>query len=71
MLECIILVHNFRAELVELNQIAAVFNPEYKNVINIHGYDRIQRYYLQPGDYETDDKAELMEENFGGKSNSD
>jgi hypothetical protein len=36
-LECNILVHNFRTELVGLNQIAAVFNPEYKNVINIHG----------------------------------
>jgi hypothetical protein len=35
-LECIIFVHNFQTELVELNQIAEVFNPEYKNVINIH-----------------------------------
>ncbi len=25
----------------------------------------ICRYYLEPGDYETDDEAELLEENFG------
>ena len=34
-------------------------------MINIHGYDRIRRYNLEPGDYETDDEAELLEENFG------
>ncbi len=44
-----------------------VFVPEYEQVININGYDRIRRYYLEPGDYETDDKAELLEENFGNK----
>jgi hypothetical protein len=70
-LECIIFVHNFWTELVRLNQIAEVFNPKYKNVINIHGYDQIQRYYLQPGDYETEDEAELTEENFGRESDSD
>ncbi len=58
-LECIILVHNFRTEVVDHNQISAVFAPEYERVINIHGYDRIHRYYLEPGDYETDDEAEL------------
>ncbi len=31
-------------------------------MINIHGYDRIRTYYLQPGNYDTDDKAELMDE---------
>jgi hypothetical protein len=36
-LDCIIFVQNFRTELVGPNQIAEVFNPEYKNVINIHG----------------------------------
>jgi hypothetical protein len=64
-LECIILVHNFRTEVVGQNQISAVFAPEYEQVINIHGYNRICRYYLEPGNYETDDKAELMEEKFG------
>jgi hypothetical protein len=66
-IECIILVHNFRTELVGHNQIADVFAPEYERVINIHGYNRIHQYYLQPGDYETDDEAELMKENFGTK----
>ena len=32
--------------------------------MKIHGYDRICQYYLQPGDYDTDDDAELMQENF-------
>jgi hypothetical protein len=41
-----------------------VFGPEYERIINIHGYNRICKYYLQPGDYETDNEAELMEENF-------
>ena len=67
-LECIIFIHNFRTEIVGRNQIAEVFNPEYERVINIHGYDRIRRYYLEPGDYETDDEAEICEENFGGDS---
>jgi len=54
-------------EIVGHNQISAVFAPENKRVIiiNIHGYDRIHRYYLEPGDYETEDEAELLEENFG------
>ena len=65
-LECIILVHNFRTQVVGHNQISAVFVPEYERVINIHGNDRIHRYYLvEPGNYETDDEAELLEENFG------
>ncbi len=37
-------------------------------MININGYDRNRQYYLQPGDYETDDDAELMEENFGNEA---
>ncbi len=61
-LECIILVHNFCTEIVGHNQIRALFDPEYKQVIKIHGYDRICTYYLQPSNYATDDKAELMDE---------
>jgi hypothetical protein len=68
LLECIIFIHNFRTEVVGRNQIAEVFNPEYERVVNIHGYDRIRRYYLEPGDYETDDEAKIFEENFGGDS---
>ena len=41
-----------------------MFAPEYERVINIHGYKRIHQYYLQPGNYETDNEAELMYENF-------
>jgi hypothetical protein len=67
-IECIILVNNFRTELVGHNQISEVFAPEYERVITINGYDRIRQYYLQPGDYETDDEAELMEENFGNEA---
>ncbi len=64
-LECIILVHNFQTEIVGHNQILSVFAPEYEKVINIHGcYNRICQYYPQPGDYKTDDEAELMNENF-------
>ena len=66
-LECIVSVHNFRTEVVGHNQISAVFAPEYERVININDYHRIHRYYLEPGNYETDDKAELLEENFGNE----
>ena len=67
-IECIMLVHNFRTELVGQNQISEVFGPEYERVININGYDRFCQYYLQPGEYETDDEAELIEENFGNEA---
>ena len=63
-LECINFVHNYWTEIVGHNQISTVVAPEYKRVMNIHGYDRIRQYYLQPGDYDTDDEAELMQENF-------
>ncbi len=48
-----------------------MFGPEYERVINIHGYDRIRKYYLQPGNYDTDNEAELMEENFGNEGEDD
>jgi len=63
-LECTIFIHNYRTEKVGHNQIAEVFNPEYERVI----YNRTGRYYLEPGDYETDDEAEIFEENFGEES---
>jgi hypothetical protein len=47
-LECIILVRNYRTEIVGHNQISMVFALEYEQVIKIHGYDRIHKYYLQP-----------------------
>jgi len=70
-LECIFLVHNFWTEVVFHNQISAVFAPEYERVININGYDRICRYYLEPGNYETHDKVELLEENFGNEGKNE
>jgi hypothetical protein len=60
-------VHTFQTELVGHNQFMEVFAPEYEQVINIHGFNSICQYYLQPGNYETDDEAELVEENFGNK----
>jgi hypothetical protein len=42
---CCVLLHNFRTELVGLNQIQAVFDKEYREVINAVGYDRIARYF--------------------------
>jgi hypothetical protein len=45
-IQCIALIHNFRMELVGLNQIATVFNPQYERYINLRGYDRIRRYYF-------------------------
>jgi hypothetical protein len=41
----IIFLHNFRTHEVGLNQIATVFNPEFESAVNIHGYDRIARYF--------------------------
>jgi hypothetical protein len=45
-LETIILIHNYRTELVGSNQIKTVFDPEYERVVNLDGYDRISHYYL-------------------------
>ncbi len=47
----IILIHNFRTEIVGSNQIKTVFDPEYKWYINLEGYDRISQYYLRPEDF--------------------
>ena len=41
----IVLLHNLRTDLMGVNQIATVFNPEYEQYINIDGYDRIARYF--------------------------
>ena len=65
MLECIIFTHNFCTEIVGHIQISDVFCLEYNQVINIHGYNQIWQYYLELGDYETEDEAELLEYNFG------
>jgi hypothetical protein len=41
----IALLHNYRTELIGLNQISTVFNPEYEEYISLDGYDRIARYF--------------------------
>lgn len=42
---CSILLHNFRTDIVGLNQIKTVFEPEYEHYLNVSGYDRIKRYF--------------------------
>ena len=49
-IQSIVLVHNFRTEIVGLNQIRTVFDPEYERYISLYGYDRIQRYYFNEDD---------------------
>ena len=51
LIESIIYVHNFRTEVVGMNQIATVFDPEYERSINLEGYDRIRTYYFRGDDY--------------------
>jgi hypothetical protein len=43
-IQSIVLVHNFRTEIVGLNQIRTVFDPEFERYISLYGYDRIRRY---------------------------
>lgn len=53
----IILLHNIRTELIGLNQIATVFNPEYEQYINLEGYDRIARYFYNDNGSEDSDNT--------------
>ena len=55
--ESLILIHNFRTDLVGSNQIKTVFDPEYEKYINLDGYDCISQYYLQPEDFYSDDDS--------------
>ena len=57
-IEAIVLVHNYRTEMVGFSQINTVFDPEYVRIQNLNGYDRIAQYYFRPGDYNTDDKSD-------------
>ena len=41
----VVLLHNYRTEIVGLNQIAAVFNRHYQQYIHLDNYDRIHRYF--------------------------
>jgi hypothetical protein len=49
-IQSIVLIHNFRTEILGLNQIRTVFDPEYERYISLHGYDRIHRYYFNYDD---------------------
>ena len=49
-IQSIVLIHNLRTELVGLNQISTVFDPEYERYINLSSYDRIKRFYFQDDD---------------------
>ncbi len=51
-IQSIVLIHNFRTELVGLNHIKTVFDPEYERCINLTGYDMIKRYYFNEDDDE-------------------
>ena len=72
-LECFVLVHNFRTEVVCHNQILQCLHRSTSESLtyNINGYDRIHRYYLEPGDYKPNYEAELLEENFGNKGENE
>ena len=49
-IQSIVLIHNLRTELVGLNQISMVFDPENERYTNLSSYDRIKRFYFQDGD---------------------
>ena len=61
-IEAIVLIHNYRTELVGFNQINTVFEYEYVCIHNLEGYDRIAQYYFRPGEYNSN-------ENEDGNSN--
>jgi hypothetical protein len=53
-IHAIVLIHNFRTDIVGCNQIKAVFDPEYEKYLSIEGHNKIYHYYFQPGDYISD-----------------
>ncbi len=40
-IKAIVLIHNYRTDLVGFNQIKTVFNPEYVRIQSLEGYDHI------------------------------
>ena len=68
-IEAIVLVHNYRTEMVGFNQINTVFDPEYVRIQNLNGYDRIAQYYFRPGDYNTDDEESDRDDDEGSINN--
>jgi len=53
-IEAIVLVHNYRKELIGYSQIQTVFDPEYVRCENVQGCDRISQYYFRPGEYDSE-----------------
>jgi hypothetical protein len=51
-IQSIVFVHNCRTEIVGLNQIRTVFDPEHERYISLYGYDSIRRYYFNEDDVE-------------------
>ena len=62
-IEAIVLIHNFRTDMVGFNQIKTVFDPEYERIQSLQGYDRISQYYFRPGDYNSDDDDDNSDAN--------
>ena len=51
---CYNVIHNFRTDVVGLNQIATLFKVEYEEHVKRRNYDRIAQYY-ENVDYSDED----------------
>ena len=67
-IEAIVLVHNYRKELIGYSQIQTVFDPEYVRCENLQGYDRISQYYFRPGEYDSDIDDDVNESDGGSNA---
>jgi hypothetical protein len=63
-IESIILIHNFHADVVGFNQIATVFDLEYERMVNLEGYNRISPHYYCPRDYNLDEDVTDREDSL-------
>jgi hypothetical protein len=48
LLHGIFLMHNYRTNLIGINQIRTVFEPEYERIVQYGAYDRIRRFFARP-----------------------
>ena len=53
-IEAIVLVHNYRTELVAYSQIQTVFDPEYVRSENLQRLQHISQYYFCLGEYDSE-----------------
>lgn len=67
-IEAIVLVHNYRTELIGYSQIQTVFDPEYVRCENLQGYDRISQYYFRPGEYDSEIDGDGNESDGGSNA---